>query len=108
MTATRRRAVLDLPRPDCRLGYPWHQVKAILQSAKLDEHAFQEWFRGQTGAICEGMVYDEKGDRVIGTCGPHGMVVYASDLWRFLEGLPDAEFVDVNTDWRLRLDDTHE
>ena len=67
-----------IPKPACRYGYTEEQVEEIVGD-RLEE--FHVWFRGQTGAICDGGKFYNTG------CGPHGAVVYAHDLERFLSGV---------------------
>jgi hypothetical protein len=77
-----------LPRPSCSLGYTEADLAAILGP---DLIPFRAWFSGQTGAICDGRLWD--GNRYVdSTCGPHGPVVYGHDLVRFIEGKDDAEW----------------
>ncbi|MEV2239498.1 hypothetical protein [Micromonospora sp. NPDC049891] len=74
-----------LPDPDCRRGYTYDQMEAIL-AGQTD--AFGRWMRGQTLAFCDGIEYDyeSKAHKPTG-CGPHGPVVYGHDLRRFLANL---------------------
>jgi len=70
--------------PSCSLGYTESDLDAVLGD-RLPE--FRRWFRGQTGVICEGRRYDHQAKEYRETgCGPHGFVVYAHDLERFLSG----------------------
>lgn len=73
-----------LPAPECPLGYTDRQLREIL-GAQLP--GFDAWFDGQTGAVCEGREWNpETGEYQPTTCAgaPHGLVVYAHDLERFL------------------------
>ncbi|PZG12953.1 hypothetical protein C1I95_24740 [Micromonospora craterilacus] len=76
--------MITLPDPDCRYGYTVEQLEAILGD-RLD--AFGRWIDGQTISLCTGSEFDNqaKGNKPTG-CGPHGSVVYGSDLRRFLAG----------------------
>lgn len=77
---------MEIEGAECELGYPTAQLKRVLGD-RLP--AFHYWFRGQTGAICDGTSYDYENRRSVPTnCGPHGPVVYGHDLRRFLRGLP--------------------
>lgn len=76
-----------LQPPECEYGYTRGQLKIILGSRLPD---FDKWMNGQTGAICEGRSYDHETSKYVISCGgvAHGMVVYSSDLQRFLTGKP--------------------
>lgn len=82
---------MDVPPPDCELGYPLAQLRTF-----LDPQAIQRlvlWMEGQTGAICAGRRYDYDEGRYVDTgCGPHGGVIYAHDVRRWLRG-------DAIIDW---------
>lgn len=82
-------AHINLPKPECKLGYPIKQLEEILGS-RLDE--FNKYMVGQTGAICTGKNYNygTKEDEP-SKCGPHGMVLYKCDLLTFLEGRPTTD-----------------
>ncbi len=67
---------MNLPEPECRYGYPWSQLEALLLRDELD--GLGKWMRGQTGAICTGVDEDI----------PHGMVLYTWDVARYFAGLP--------------------
>lgn len=80
----------DIPPAECPLGYPAHQLEAILGDGLSD---FNYWMRGQTVAQCEGRRWDYaardgRGDYVPDACAdhPHGMVVYGCDLRAYLTG----------------------
>lgn len=80
---------INLPKSECKLGYPINQIEKILGS-RLDE--FNKYMVGQTGAICEGREYDyNKKKYKPSGCGPHGIVVYKCDLLTFLEGRPTLD-----------------
>lgn len=73
-----------LPPPACRFGYTERQIEAIVGD-RLAE--FSAWFRGQTGAVCEGRRWDpDARGYVPDACAanPHGFVVYPWDLEKFL------------------------
>ena len=55
-----------------------------------DERAeFDDWYRGQTGAICDAREWDYDLNFYIDSdCGPHGMVVYRNDVMRYVLNLP--------------------
>jgi hypothetical protein len=75
-----------IEEPECELGYPEKQLERILGN-RLP--AFNTWMAGQTIAGCEGRKYNYARKEFEPTgCGPHGFVVYASDVERFLAGLP--------------------
>lgn len=75
-----------LPEPACRYGYTVDEVRGITGS-RFDE--FTRWMRGQTMMICDGTKYDyEAKTYVPSDCeAPHGTVIYAWDVERFLKGL---------------------
>lgn len=74
------------PAPECEYGYTFTQIGFILGD-RMPE--FNAWMVGQTGAICEGRSYDHETSKYVISCGgiAHGMVVYSSDLHRFMAGL---------------------
>lgn len=75
-------------KPECSLGYTPEQV-TILTGDREDD--FWRWMRGQTMAICDGRSYNHATKEYEEACGgvAHGMpIVYASDMGRFLLGLP--------------------
>lgn len=75
----------DLPAPACELGYTFEQVEQITGEHFSD---FEEWFAGQTGAICDGQRYNYDIREYEKTgCGPHGCIIYPWDVERFLRGL---------------------
>lgn len=101
----------ELPPPSCPHGYTRADLENILGSALP---RFNKWMVGQTAMICEAQQYHH--DRAHGEyCGhedgedftwkcdytgtgyyepsecadnPHGMIVYVSDVYRFVNGLP--------------------
>ncbi len=79
--------MMQLPEPACSLGYTHRQLAEIMGVRIAD---FRDWFAGQTGAICEGRLWDYKRKRYVPACGgvAHGPVVYRHDVERFLLGLP--------------------
>jgi hypothetical protein len=80
-----RAKVSPLPAPACQLGYTQTQLDAIL----IDVDHFGNWMRGQTMVICDGRYYDYDAKAYEDTgCGPHGAVVYAWDVTRYIEGGP--------------------
>lgn len=84
-TPRRNRATQpDLPKPDCKLGYTQQQVEAIMGPRSTD---FHRWMRGQTVSLCEGTEwdYDSQTSKLTG-CGPHGVIIYRSDVEQFLRG----------------------
>ena len=76
----------DMPPPECEQGYTDAQIRTIM-GARLEE--FNRWMRGQTIGYCDGRAYDHvaKAHQETG-CGPHGVVTYAGDVERFLDGRP--------------------
>lgn len=71
-------------KPDCRYGYSATQLEALLGD-RLDD--FYRWMCGQTVSICDGREYDYDARDYRDTgCGPHGTVVYTSDVRQFLAG----------------------
>ncbi|WBB94216.1 hypothetical protein [Verrucosispora sp. WMMC514] len=76
--------MITLPEPDCRYGYTIDQLTAVLGD-RLDD--FYQWMRGQTVSLCNGSEHNpERGGQWPTGCGPHGTVVYRSDLRQFLAG----------------------
>jgi hypothetical protein len=62
---------MNLPEPECELGYTQDQVKEIVN----DYEQFRQWIRGQTGGLCETKYTDcEKS---------HGSTTYKHDLRRY-------------------------
>jgi hypothetical protein len=68
-----------------------------LTSQDLDEvlgprrNAFDHWMRGQTVMACDGKRYSHDIRQYLDDShagSPHGIVTYASDVKRFLAGLP--------------------
>lgn len=77
---------IPIPEPDCQIGYSRDALEQILAE---DFSNFASWMRGQTSAICDGRIYDHDSREYKPTgCGPHGLVVYRGDLYRYLHGLP--------------------
>lgn len=76
-----------LPERSCRYGYTVDEVREITGS-RFDE--FNRWMYGQTMMICDGRKYDYEAKAYVPSdCGaPHGTVIYAWDVDRFLAGLP--------------------
>jgi len=75
-----------MEKQECFMGYPYNQLERILGN-RYDE--FMKWMNGQTIAMCDGKLYNYASDEYEPTyCGPHGFVVYAWDLQRFLDGKP--------------------
>lgn len=74
----------SLPIPACRLGYTTDQVREIVGTRM---HEFEDWFHGQTGAICEGREFNHE-TRLYepSNCGPHGLIIYPWDVEQFLRG----------------------
>lgn len=71
-----------IPDPPCWLGYPRDAVEQILAE---DIERYDAWMRGQTVGICDGTKYDyDRREYERTGCGPHGVVVYAHDLERYL------------------------
>lgn len=69
----------------CKFGYTWGEISDMLGKTNMPK--FEDWFRGQTGAICDGRQYNHDTESYEETgCGPHGGVVYAHDLTRFIYG----------------------
>lgn len=86
--------VTVLPEPLCEGGYPWPQVEQILDAETLS--AFREWMSGQTMMLCQGRAYDHESKQYHEACGgiPHGGVVYAWDLKRYLGVIAGREIWD--------------
>ena len=74
--------------PECELGYTQQQINHIFG---VLAPTFYQWMSGQTGSICEGRKYDHAEQAYQPTgCGPHGCIVYAYDVERFVEKLNSA------------------
>lgn len=70
----------------CMYGFTYEDQERILGD-RLPE--FSRWMRGQTITKCDGRQFNHATKKYEPDgCGPHGMVVYRSDLERFLAGLP--------------------
>lgn len=81
---------MQLPKPSCPRGYTNEDLRRILQPESHYER-FKKWMIGQTMGICDGRSYSHsQGKYVPSLCFqyPHGTIVYAQDLKRFLGGLP--------------------
>ena len=68
----------------CPLGLT-RQEQELALGDQLAE--FDQWMRGQTGAICDGQQYSHETASYWPTAcydNPHGFVVYAWDVERFL------------------------
>ena len=102
---------MDMPTSSCPHGYTESDLETILGS-RLP--AFMRWMRGQTVMLCEARSYHHdqahgeycghtEGEDFTWNCdytgtgyhepsecadAPHGMIVYTSDLARYLLGLP--------------------
>lgn len=67
---------MDLPQPDCELGYPFAQLRE-----RVSDNAFelaQESVLHRTVTICEGEACSE----------PHGRVVFVRDVRGFVRSMP--------------------
>lgn len=73
-----------MEKQECQLGYTEAQLQRILGPNLA---AFNKWMTGQTMGVCDGRVYDHDERKYYpNNCGPHGGVVYGSDLRQFLAG----------------------
>lgn len=82
-------AHLELPKPECKYGYPQKQLKEILGD-RVNE--FNKYVVGQTGTICNGKIYNYDKDKYEPSgCGPHGIVTYMCDVRTFLENRPTLD-----------------
>lgn len=75
-----------IPPPACPLGYTTAQLTEIMGDRLVD---FNRWMDGQTCSICEGRRYNHEAGRYEpDECAdsPHGVVTYACDVERFLQG----------------------
>lgn len=73
-----------LPDPHCELGYTHAQIEQIM-GERVNQ--FHRWMAGQTVGLCEGRRWNhETGTSEVTDCGPHGVVIYRSDVQQFLEG----------------------
>lgn len=76
-------------KPDCTLGFSTQFLEGILSTR--DYANLQRWMDGQTGAICDGRVYNHETKQYEPSeCAdnPHGVVYYAHDVRRWALGLP--------------------
>lgn len=72
----------------CPLGLTIEELETLLGPTI---ERFWDWMYGQTMAICEGRRYNhETKEHEDDECAehPHGLVVYRSDVERYLAGLP--------------------
>lgn len=78
---------VELMTPECEYGYTRSQLKLIM-GCRIT--AFDFWMNGQTGVICEGRKWNYETHEYEEACHgiAHGMVVYKSDVQRFLAGKP--------------------
>lgn len=77
-----------MTNPSCPQGYNHDDLVAIL-GYQIEE--FWQWMIGQTVSLCDGREYNHETKEYRATVcaeAPHGLVVYASDLERFLRGMP--------------------
>lgn len=75
---------LSLPEPECRHGYTIGQVRDMLGSRF---EAFCHWMRGRTMSMCDDIRYNyETGKSEPSGCGPHGTIIYRTDVEQFLAG----------------------
>lgn len=73
-----------LPEPECKWGYTNQQIEQIMGDRVND---FHRWMAGQTVCLCEGVEYNHAEKRSIPSgCGPHGVIIYPSDVMQFLDG----------------------
>lgn len=73
---------MNLPDPECLYGYTQPQLDQILGERQDD---FREFMRGQTISLCDGKKWNYASQREEESgCGPHGAVVYPTDLRRFM------------------------
>ena len=76
-------------QPACSYGYTTEQIARIM-GTRLG--SFYRWYRGQTGAICDGRIWVPQARAYApSNCGPHGAVVYAHDVEGFMMGLPNVD-----------------
>lgn len=76
-----------MTRPVCRYGYTPAQIAEMMGTR---EPAFWKWYEGQTGAICDGRVWDWGTEQYVPSkcLMAHGPVVYPWDVAAFLSGQP--------------------
>lgn len=81
---------MELPTPECEIGFTDRQVDEILEANKYTREEFDQWMYGQTGAICEGRAYNHDRQEYEERCGgvAHGFIYFTWDVERFLDGLP--------------------
>lgn len=71
-----------IEKPECELGYTDDQLRRIFGD-RLPE--IYKWMAGQTVSVCDGRRYNYATSEYEPTdCGPHGSIVYASDVQHFL------------------------
>jgi hypothetical protein len=79
---------MNIPDSSCPWGYNHEDLVNILGD-RMEE--FWGWMTGQTVMLCDGKEYNHETKEYRPTpCAdaPHGLVVYHTDLARFLRGLP--------------------
>lgn len=72
----------------CPMGLTGADIRELLGSR---EREFWKWMNGQTMSLCDGKRYNYAAKEYETTeCWgrPHGVVVYSSDVRRFMAGLP--------------------
>lgn len=77
-------------RQSCPLGLTEDDLFELFRDGERFK-AFNRWMRGQTMSVCEGRQYNHAKKRYEPdecAASPHGVVVYRSDVERFLAGLP--------------------
>ena len=82
---------MNLPKPDCELGYTQSQVVDIMGDRLSDFHL---WMHGATMAICAGLRYNHELKAYMeDVCHdhPHGAITYETDVRQFLQGLPNTD-----------------
>lgn len=78
-----------LPKPECKWGYTHQQIELIMGDRSAE---FHRWMAGQTFSVCDGREGKyEQGQYVPTGCGPHGVVIYRSDVEQFLRGGPPLD-----------------
>lgn len=79
---------MNEPRKSCPMGHTRDDLEHIF-GERLP--SFQAWMNGQTGSVCDGRFYNyETRGYEPSPCvdHPHGLVIYSSDVKRYIAGLP--------------------
>lgn len=88
-------AISEMPAPSCPLGYTRADLRKFFGAIDGQPHPLWAQLRGQTGAICQGHLYNHETREYEPTeCAdrPHGFVVYVHDVQEWVEGKPVSDW----------------